>query len=111
MTDQLSLEDAIAARDKGIQQAEDHAHQQWLDVAYNAIVTLAQQKDTFTADDLWRIIDWTGATTHEPRAMGAVVKRAVRDGIIEPTGSYVKSARKVNHARPQPVYRGLRRAA
>lgn len=105
MTSPPTLDEAIAARDHAIQQAEDHAHQQWLDVAYNAIVTLAAQQDTLTADDVWRLIDWTGVTTHEPRAMGAVVKKAVRDGIIEPTGAYVKSARKVNHARPQPVYR------
>lgn len=111
MTDQLSLEDAIAARDKAIEQSERNAHEHWLAVAYEAVRTLAATEHTFTSDAVWRLIDWTGATTHEPRAMGAVMKRAVKDGLIEPTGQYRKSERPQCHARPQPIYASRIRSA
>lgn len=111
MSDQLTLEDAVTARDKAIEQVERNAYEHWLDVAYEAIRTIAQTEGTFTADEVWRLIDWTGATTHEPRAMGAVMKRAVKDGLIEPTGQYRKSTRPQCHARPQPVYASRIRSA
>jgi hypothetical protein len=103
---QPTLTEALQARDEAIQTAEDHAHAEWLAFALLTVKNLALLGPEFTTDAVWERLDHYGVTTHEPRAMGAVVKRAVRDGLIVSTGRYVKSGRKVNHARPIPVYRG-----
>jgi hypothetical protein len=103
---QPTLTEALQARDEAIDQAEDHAHAEWLAFALLTVKHLALLGSEFTTDAVWERLDHYGVTTHEPRAMGAVIKRAVRDGLIVPTGRYVKSARKVNHARPIPVWVG-----
>ncbi len=105
---QTSLDEAIKERDQAIERSEDHAHAEWLAMALLTVQKMGLLGGTFTTDDVWRWLDHYGVTTHEPRAMGAVMKRAVKDGLIEPTGVYVKSTRKVNHARPQVQYRGVR---
>jgi hypothetical protein len=47
-------------------------------------------------------------TTHEPRALGAVMRQLARDGVIEPTDTYAPSGRSQNHNRPQRIWRSLR---
>lgn len=101
---QLSLEEAVAACDASIEQVEEHAHAEWLAAAMLAVRDLARHNDTFTTDQVWELLELDNVATHEPRAMGAVMRRASKDGLIEATGNYVKSARPECHARPVPVW-------
>jgi hypothetical protein len=57
---------------------------------------LARSHLPFTTDDLWDVVD----APREPRAMGAVITRLARAGVIRKTGRYVQSSRRANHARP-----------
>jgi len=45
--------------------------------------------------------------THEPRAMGAVMRSLARARVIEATDRTVESVRKANHRRPVRVWKSL----
>lgn len=64
----------------------------------------AMMQGTFTTDDVWALID-PRHTTHERRALGAVMKQLQRSGDIVPTDLYVPSARPECHRRPVRVWR------
>lgn len=96
---QPTLEDALEARDQAIAQAGQHADDQWRDTAHTVVRELANAGVPFTTDHVWAVLDDLDATTHEPRALGAVIQQASRAGVIRPTGRWVKSTRGVNHAR------------
>lgn len=87
----------------GAEAAEAAAGLDWsLDV--EAVVrALADTGDPFTTDDVWRDV---GDCPGDPRALGAVVLRLARAGVISKTGVYVPSTRVGCHARPIPVWRG-----
>jgi hypothetical protein len=74
---------AEARRRDGIERADQHADPQWLAEAAAAIRLMAELNREFIIDDVWATVGLR--RPHESRAMGAVVVRAKRDGIIAPT--------------------------
>lgn len=86
--------------DRAINTAGAHADKDWKHEAHEAIKVLIKSRHTFTGDDVWRLLEHTGLKTHEPRALGAVIKGFAKEGLIVPTGNYVKSMRKESHRRP-----------
>lgn len=56
----------------------------------------------FTTDQLWAALGENRPP--EPRAMGAAIRQARREGLIWPTGTYQKSERPECHARPVPLW-------
>lgn len=100
--DMFDPEGAQRAKDEAIDRVEQNADQRWLHNARIAILNLARSGGTFTTDDLWATL----RQPHEPRAMGAAIRAAVRDGIIHPTGDYRPSRRVACHGRPLRVWRG-----
>lgn len=105
---QPSLLDAIAARDEALDRVDRNADERWKTYAYDVVRYLCDTQRTFSTDDVWDILDDADVTTHEPRALGAVVQRAKRDGLCRPTGNYVQSTRPECHARPVAVWESLR---
>ncbi len=92
------------ARDEGILRAADGAGEEWLRLAYAAIVALARSCDSFTADHVWA----SGLPKpDEPRALGAVMLRAQRDGVIEPLRVFRQTAQASRHRAPVRVWRSL----
>lgn len=90
------------ARQDGIQRSEDHADAEWKRAAFDAVMTAARLKVTFTADDVWdRISD---ASTHEPSALGPVFLRASRAGLIVKTGA-LRPSRNARRHRDLTVWR------
>lgn len=110
MTDnQLSLTDGIGARDEAVDRVERNADNEWKEAAYLACCLSAEMFPTLTSDDVWLRLAllFPQHSTHERRAMGAVMRRAARDGIIAPTGEYTQSVRPQCHARPVAVWSSL----
>ena len=70
------------------------------------IYRLAQSGTLFTTDEVMTIMGKSGHTTHEPRALGPIVRRATSKGVIKRTGDYAKSTRR--HSSEIPVYVGGR---
>lgn len=93
--------------DEAIARADEHAEPDWRDVAFAAVKRLAARHVRFTPDDVWAEMPDDAPTTHEGRAMGAVMRRAARAHLIAPTGEWVPSIRPEHHAGPKRVWRGL----
>ena len=92
--------------EEAMKRADEHANQRWSDECAHVIWRLAKSGDPFTTDEVMTIMAASQYKTHEPRALGPVVNRALRKKVIEPTGDYVKSTRR--HSSPIPVYIGTR---
>ena len=94
-------------RDQAVEAVGNAADSRWMKCALVTIVMLARRRERFTTDDVWKTIEGINPniSPREPRAMGAAMTKAHRDGIIEPTAEYVQSTRPQNHARPIRVWR------
>lgn len=66
-------------------------------MAYVVVRTLASTGKPFTPDDVWEM---GLERPREPRALGPVMMRAARAGLIYPTGRWVKSENPAQHATP-----------
>lgn len=97
--------------DAAIAQAEEHADRVWLSAAKQIVWDLIKDGRPFTTDDCWARLDTLDVVTHEPRALGAVLRAAAKAGYIEQTGEYVATARPKAHSRPIPYWKPKRRAA
>ena len=104
---QLALFDPVAgelARDEGIERASEGAGEEWFRDAYRAVVELARSCDAFTSDHVWA----TGLRKpEEPRALGAVMLRAQKDGVIEARREFRQTAQASRHRAPVRVWRSL----
>jgi hypothetical protein len=92
-------------RDDAIDRVDENAQKDWKDAARVAVAALASLKDTFTTDDVWKLLETQGYQTHEPRALGAVMRRAARNGLIESTDRTRLSERPECHRRPVRIWR------
>tara|TARA_Y100000310_G_C20404223_1_gene678854 strand:- start:170 stop:493 length:324 start_codon:yes stop_codon:yes gene_type:complete len=100
---QLSLDRAIAARDQALGIVDANADAEWKEAALNTVYEVAAIKRRFTADDVWEQIP-AHFYTHEPRALGPVMMRAMRNGWIVATDTYVRCQRVSRHTAPIRVW-------
>lgn len=87
--------------------AEAHADEGWLRAARQQIAALAASGEPWTTDHVWYRLELLGVATHEPRALGALIRKAARDGLIRRQG-WTPTTRPEAHARPIPVWCGRR---
>lgn len=92
----------LAAR--AIAQAEANAKNEWKTWASRAVWEVANMKEYFTTDDIWAFLDQIEVTTHDPRALGGIMRTVARKGWCQRDGRHVHTKRPVGHARPIPVY-------
>lgn len=92
-------------RDEAIAIVEENAGEEWNAEADAALAFIASQHDLLTSDDIWEVLD---SKPHEPRAMGAVLRRGQAAGIITPTESWWLSKRPASHRRPIRVWKATR---
>jgi hypothetical protein len=101
-TGEARLADALA-------RVAAHADPEWWEVAVTAVYSLASRHRALTTDQVWQLLDPGEVTTHERRALGAVMRATARAGLIAPTDRYVPSERPQAHRRPVRVWRSLLR--
>lgn len=94
------------ARDAAIAQVDANAAPQFHALADAALLKTAQILPEFTVDDVWTYMP-EEKITHDNRAMGAVITRAVKNRLIEHTGRTSKSRRKHCHCHPRSIWRSL----
>lgn len=76
----------------------------WAELAYAAVRQVAQSQSEFTPDDIWA----TGLSKpSDARALGGVMRRAHRDGLIEKTGRVQPTTQPESHATDVTVWRSL----
>jgi len=98
---------AALAKSHSMQQVDQHADAAWKTEAKGIVRYLAQTKEEFTTDAVWFLLDKFPGVTHEPRAMGPIMRWAATSGLIRATDRTTKSVRVVNHSRPIQVWRSL----
>ena len=89
---------------EGADRAEANANQAWLAAASRAVQIVAATMVTFTTDDVHSQLASMGVETHDTRALGNVVRNAVRAGWCTQTDTYRASKRPESHARPIRVW-------
>ena len=92
-------------RDDAVKRAEDHAHDDWKQSAREGLDLLAATGQEFTSEDIRALIP-ADITTHEPRALGGIVKKSIADGQIVSIG-FRESSNPQAHCRPVRVFRGV----
>ncbi len=103
-----TLFDAAVLRDNAIHSVGLNTDYNWLRAAETSVRWLARSlPNGFTTDDVWQHLDTLGMTgqVHDNRALGPVMLRFAKAGIIVATGNYVPSARR--HCAPIKVWRGV----
>jgi hypothetical protein len=98
---------AQSAKAEAIARVDAHADDDWATAARRAVGWLALTQYTFTTDDVWHALEGRTEATHEPRALGAVMKRVASLGYCEPTEQWQQSSRPDCHGRPVRVWRSL----
>lgn len=93
-------------RDAALDRVEGNAKAEWNEQADAVVAALARSGRRFSPDDVWA----AGLPRpREPRALGPVMMRAVKSGLIEPTGEWINSKQASQHATPVRVWRGTAR--
>jgi len=99
----MDLLDIINEHEKAIDIAETHADMNWKEVAYLTAIQVATRQRTLVSEDVWDNMP-AGTETHEPRAMGAIMRRLRKDNIIVPTEQFIVSTSPKGHGRPSRVW-------
>lgn len=96
---------SIRAGLEGQAKARRGADPAWLDAAYDAVLRTAELLAYFTSDDVW---EFGGLErTEENRALGPVMTRARRNGIIERTDTVLTTRARASHGSPARLWRSL----
>lgn len=95
------------AKERAIAAAEAHANEQWRETAFVCVWRVARGRRFLTTDHVWLELIEQPVATHEPRAIGAIMQRAMREGMVKPTFSYWPSKRARCHGRPVRVWESL----
>lgn len=75
---------ATELKEAAIERADEHANPDWKKVFMRTLIDVATSEESFTTDAIWQRLngDPNVPKTHERRAAGALVKRAVRANVI-----------------------------
>ena len=80
----------------------------WIDVALPVVKYVARECEEFTTDRVeWELNRCGVAAPSEKRAMGALMRRATRQGFARKTDRVTPSVMPSNHRRPKAVWRSL----
>lgn len=95
----------MESKDEAIDRVEDAANEKWKSTALRAVRWRAKKGVNFTSDHIWA--DLVGVDLEppkEPRAMGAIMRKAVSEGLIVATDKTIPSTKPSNHKRPVRVW-------
>jgi hypothetical protein len=92
--------------EEGIQVSFNFANSDWKEAAASAVRLTAQELPLFTVDDVYARIEKM-VQTQNTSALGQIMRNAAKEGLIEKTAGYQRSARPQRHSAPQPVWKSL----
>lgn len=92
-------------RDEALKRVEENAHNEWKKAAIAALEQVCRENEYFTSDDLAEKMG--DNRPREPRAFGAMILYAPRNGWAEATGRHIRSAQPSTHRSPRTVWRSL----
>jgi hypothetical protein len=93
-------------RDEALRRVEQHADPQWSDKALQAARLACSFGAEFSTDEVWSLLEAAGVSPpREPKAMGAIMRKAGRLGLCEATERTKISTRPDCNARPVRIWR------
>ena len=92
------------ARDRAMRAVEQNTDPEWSNVAEQVLRDMAASGEPFITDWLWPVLEQAGVVCHDNRALGPIVRRLAKQGVIRKTGVYVPSTRR--HMTPVPEWVG-----
>ena len=98
-----TLLDALAEADQAIQRVDDNASERWKSAAEAIVLSRAATQQPFTTDDVMEDLATLSVSTHDSRALGPVIRRAVRKNVLVEVGM-TRSRRR--HGARIPIYSG-----
>jgi len=92
--------------EQAIERADEHANPDWKKIFMQTLIDVAVSEESFTTDQVWRRLADNPHVpkTHERRAAGALVKRAVRANVISYSAATRPSERAHCHGSILRVY-------
>lgn len=90
--------------DEAVERAYVNAPEDWKANAAVAVENCAKRFNEFTTDEVWDALD---EQPREPRALGGVMRRAARDGLIRKTNRVRNSTATKRHSRPMTIWESL----
>lgn len=99
---QLSMDEALAARDAALERVEAAADADWKFRANAAVLYVCMYFPEFTSEDVWSVLD----KPREPRALGPILKWFAREHYCEPIG-WVECGMVSRHGTAVRKYRSL----
>src|SRR4029450_6831716 len=90
---------ASANREEAIERVDRNAQEQWKEAANESVREIALENEQFTTDDVRRVLDAKPVITHELRALGAMMIKAYKTGIIQPSSEFKQSIQVQCHRR------------
>lgn len=98
----LDHKEAKERRDSAVTAVAEHSEVSWVFRAKALGRQIATEMGEFTSDEFWR----RGLPKPaEPRALGPVLTALERDGVIEATDRFIRSAQVLRHTAPIRVWR------
>lgn len=95
-----SIEDI---KNEAIDRSFTHANERYRDEGLKLIEEVCLQRLMFTVDDFRDELLERGVTTHDNRAMGGLIRTAVKRGWLERTGMTIRS--RVGHGGPLQIWK------
>lgn len=77
--------------DRAIDIGHRNADREWKEMALECVKIICLERETFTMNDVRWLIKQSPIKTHDNRAVGGVIKRAVRLNWIKATGKSIMS--------------------
>ena len=104
---QMTVAQAIEETERAVERAAKGMDSEWAAMAHDAVREVCRTHLHFTTDEVWGVLDAARCPApREPRAMGAIMRQAVREGLCVVTDEYRPSKRR--HRAPIRVYRPVR---
>jgi len=94
-------------RDQALARLEGSRRASWIDIAEQRGREVASLMTEFTSDDIWLALEGSQRPL-EPRAMGPVLTRLSRAGVIVATDRVRKSDLPQCHSRPKRIWRSVK---
>lgn len=101
---------SAGARDAALEVVAENAEDatQFMSRGLRAIAALSGE---YTGEDVRRCLTAAGVTPHHHNAWGALIRSAIKSGLLVPTGRYVRMTAVRSHARATQVLRAGRQEA
>lgn len=98
--------EVATAQVNAVEPVEPEGEKPWAEHAAAAVKTMALNP-TFTSDDVWELLDdWCLVRPADSRALGQVMQKLKREGVIRPTGTTVPTRQKSRNRAPIAVWVG-----